>query len=222
MSAFGDTGLRVVGTMTARLQARVVAATGERQILELVELALSRWARVGLPGAGVEENDHNVQLAGHLRQVRASDHRFYWLQPVPEAPALSHGMLEGRETSRRAKRPDISFLDSLETGWSVECKKLSESWHPRHYVDEGVVRFVLGQYSPEKPLGVMVGYVYNRTVPAVASAINGRIRRTLDTSQEMVPHPPAAGTGRVSRAKSTHPRVNRQAVVIHHFLIHCD
>jgi len=77
---------------------------------------------------------------------------------------------------------------------AIECKRLNV---PRiagtpetlagRYVEEGMMRFVSRQYSPDLPLGGMIGYVMDGNVTAAHAAIRHEIERAAAT---LGCHPP--------------------------------
>jgi hypothetical protein len=81
---------------------------------------------------------------------------------------------------------DIAILFFAQTDrlcFAMECKRLNvpreqgRATLAREYVENGMMRFVTGQYSPDLPLGGMVGYVMDGDTPAAYTAIVEQIEQ---------------------------------------------
>lgn len=105
------------------------------------------------------------------------------LQPLPEHP--QYKLAENGEIVETG-RADISF--SCGRGWEtyfiVEAKRLFISFSRRkdsllsEYIDDGMCRFVSGQYAASQQKAAMLGYVFDEELPTargkLASAIGGK------------------------------------------------
>jgi hypothetical protein len=69
------------------------------------------------------------------------------------------------------------FVGADQLCLAMECKRLNipHATLAGRYVEEGMMRFVSGQYSPHLPLGGMIGYVMNGDVERAYAAIRGQI-----------------------------------------------
>ena len=224
MSMFADVRSRISGQLSRATEAGELRRRGDELLLQLVDRAIARWTSGPLPGAGVDENGHNVILAKCMHEVRSRDSRFQWQRINPELPALTPAMLAGTAPPSGAKRPDISVAANVDdAGWSVECKKLQHTPQSRQYVTEGMSRFADGQYSPKRALGAMVGYVYAATAADRVREVNTVVPVLPGPATPLAPHPPLSTGGRLSRAASTHPRApSAPDLRLEHFLLKCD
>jgi hypothetical protein len=129
-----------------------------------------------------KEDEITRQLHGVLedrfltsREVDGFDRRR--IRNVVRAPEVSN-----HDGSHPAKKPDLVLFLLRRERWSVrnsqdgvfaECKPIDDS-HAigQHYCDQGIMRFVSGDYAWAMQDGLMVGFVRgNRTVPENLSPI---------------------------------------------------
>lgn len=61
--------------------------------------------------------------------------------------------------------------------FAMECKKVDDSRAEaaRRYIESGIVRFVIGKYSPNHAYGAMVGYVTAGTVASAAAFVGDKL-----------------------------------------------
>lgn len=84
-----------------------------------------------------------------------------------------------------AGRADILFLcGGLETYFLVEAKRLFVTYPGGtkdalvdEYIQEGMMRFVSGQYASKMTEGAMLGYVFDSTVPIMRNALSSAVAK---------------------------------------------
>ena len=165
---------RFRGTVAVALQDRV-ARDIDHLIYLLLEASIILWEQVNWDTFDNDEDNCTVQLYRWCNIARRQDARLTLLIPRFQWIDLTPAMLDGSESVKSAKRPDLR-IEIGEVGRSFECKRLAPtgSW-PRKYVYDGLARFVLGKYGRDEPVGYMVGYVQSGTFNQCLSAINRQI-----------------------------------------------
>lgn len=174
MPIFRSSADRVRGAVALSLQEKV-AQDIDRLIGLLLEASIVLWEQVNWHTYNDDEDNCTVQLYRWCRFARRRDTRFTLLVPHFQWVDLTAAMLDGSESVRSAKRPDLR-IDVNEVGRSFECKRLAPTGGWCHaYVYEGLARFVLDNYGRGEPVGYMVGYVQAGTFDELLIAINQQI-----------------------------------------------
>ena len=123
---------------------QTVRAGREEEITERIEAVLNEHVagRRRAPGLASFET---ICRGG---KVRASDGR------IEKAPDLVF-------------RPPLprSVRDRSAWGWFVECKIIDARHPPRDYCENGVARFVHGEYAAKMPSALMLGYARDGSTP---------------------------------------------------------
>ena len=119
----------------------------------------------------------------------------------------------------------LTIGDDEDVYLACECKRLNVPYESRprslagEYVEDGLMRFVTGQYSNGLPLAMMLGYVMNaltdRAEKSVKRAMNSRkatIRLQTQRNTSLI-------AGRPVRFFSTHVSTSGGAIEISHTLL---
>jgi hypothetical protein len=166
---------RFRGVVAIALQEKV-AQDIDRLIFMLLEAAIDLWKQVNWDRFNDDEDNCTVQVYRWCKIAKRQDARLALLFPRFQWVDVTSSMLEGSESVKSAKRPDLRVEIGEVVGRSFECKRLALTggWC-RAYVDEGLARFVLGSYGRGEPVGYMIGYVQSGTFDQLLAAINQAI-----------------------------------------------
>jgi hypothetical protein len=124
------------------------------------------------------ENDLTKRL--YLQLCRYSEYRTGPIEPHWESQVV---VLDDDEPGITG-RVDIRFScgRGIETYFPVEAKRLFVTYPKGRnaslvadYIDDGMMRFVTGQYGSKMTVGAMLGYVCDNTVSKARSALIGAI-----------------------------------------------
>ncbi len=210
--ALRDLTTKASGTLRFSIKASLVDNYRFR-LVELVEESLTRWAACGWVRHSNCENDCNVQLYRFADQARRENPSLRLFRVELDAALPSKEMLQGTMSTKTMPRPDLKIRMG-KTRVSVECKRLgTHGGHPREYVDNGIARFVTGNYAGSHGFGLMVGYVQKGSPVDLVCKINKRVRNHDDMGEDHCLSPQSP-----SRYKSTHNRSSGQQVRLEHFL----
>jgi hypothetical protein len=162
---------RFRGAVALALQEKV-AQDIDRLISLLLEAAIEMWKQVNWHTFNDDEDNCTAQIYRWCNVARRRDARLALLVPHYQWVDLTAAMLDGTESVKSAKRPDLR-IDIGEVGRSFECKRLAPTggWC-RAYVEEGLARFILAGYGRGEPVGYMIGYVQSGTFDQLLTAIN--------------------------------------------------
>ncbi|EWS66600.1 hypothetical protein Y695_00008 [Hydrogenophaga sp. T4] len=170
-------------------------------------------------GAMTHEDHITMHLVKALRRTKK----------VPGRIEYQHDLLFEDTNGNVSQPSSIDFVltvgDDEDVYLAYECKRLNVPYAARvrnlcvPYVDEGLMRFVTGQYSNGLPMATMLGYVMNGD--------NGRARRglrkvmkaraaTLGLTAEL-DHPSLPGAP--TRFRSTHKCRPGQSIDVEHQLL---
>lgn len=155
----------------------------ERGAVDTVLVLLETGWLAVLAGRQVTRRSHEPEIAALLRSEmeRERARRGIQMRILDEVRTRS-----SPSDIRPIGRIDIQVIYSLEDEgyFEVECKRVSgtkSNGLARKYVEEGVLRFVRGKYSPGHRWGAMVGFVVDgdaqRAVALVSAAIAARRKR---------------------------------------------
>lgn len=125
------------------------------------------------------EIENKISSRLYKRLIRFPDYRTGPLTIVPlwESPIINFADDEVEITGRA----DILFLfpgGSLETYFLVEAKRLFVPSSGKvsslfgKYIDEGMMRFVHGQYASKMKVGAMLGYVFDKSLSEAKAALS--------------------------------------------------
>lgn len=148
-------------------------------VLDLVEVG---WQAACAKGE-LSQSSQETEIAGRLAREMIREKR---------QRKISHFRIEeevGTRSSLSSPKPegriDIKIIYSFaeEEYFGIECKRVSGSRADRlskKYVDNGVLRFVSGKYSPGHGWGAMVGFVVDGNAEAAVKLIAEVIARSKD------------------------------------------
>lgn len=208
---------RAYGSITPVLQ-QAIARDIDGLIDDLIGAALDRWHAVGWARFDDLEVNCTLQLFRWMQEVgrlvpelRILTVQLEWSQPTPS-------MIAGTESAATMTRPDLRVQIARVAGRSIECKRLAITGGlPRRYVDEGMIRFVSGNYGTTESKGLMVGYVQAGDPAAVARSINSRVAAhpAMGAPHQLAAVPSVFGL--LSRHRSSHIRSGISPIVLDHY-----
>lgn len=174
MSVFRSAS-RVVGHISPILESFVARGLNEL-VSSLIVSSLVVWRESGFTRFDDHEINCTVQVYrcallaqdadASLRVLRI---QLEWVQPTPD-------MLAGATSSSSMRRPDLRIGIGRSAAWTIECKRLKQAdGLPNAYVDEGLARFVSGDYGACERFGAMIGYVQAGDPQQIVLSVNERI-----------------------------------------------
>ena len=187
-------------------------------VVKLVDESLMRWHIAEWSRYSDMENDCTSRLVYFAQEARREVPSLILCEVHFDSPLLTSRMLEGKAPTVLATRPDLRIRVG-DAGISIECKRLgTDSSQPRRYVNEGINRFVTGDYAVPNGFGIMVGYVQQGNPNTLLGAINS----VIDNHSEMGPDHRLLPRSWAQRYRSIHelPNTNRKAspVRLEHFM----
>jgi hypothetical protein len=177
------------------------------------------------------ENRISAVLLGFLHQVCDEEDAPAWF-PMRECtvdPPLDE-LISGAANPNTAKRIDLGlrcFGMKSSTLFGLEAKLLSDAplrgrspaTLTQAYVEEGMVRFVSGVYGAGAPAGCMLAYLVSGTPRQHLNGVSRQIVASrLPCTRALVP---ARTKVCQHHYASTHPRMHRGEVVLHHLFLIC-
>jgi hypothetical protein len=170
---------QVRGVVSLALQ-RAVARDLEDAVARIFDAAVEHWHEADWITFDFHEVNCTVQLYRWCTQAVRENADLAFVTVQLEWLSLTTAMLDGKEDVATATRPDLRFTVGA-VGRSVECKRLS-SWGPLSllYVEQGMSRFVTGNYGVGEPVGYMVGYVQVGPTERCIERINARVDANPD------------------------------------------
>ena len=187
-------------------------------VIKLVDESLARWSATGWSRYSDLEDDCTARLVYFAREARREIPSLILCEIHFDSPLLSSRMLDGEVSTVLATRPDLRILVG-KIGISIECKRLgTHPSQPRKYVNEGISRFVTGDYAGPSGFGIMVGYVQQGNRTSHLHAINA----TIDSHSAMGPTHRLSHLNGSQRCRSSHeltkPNPSTRRVRLEHFL----
>lgn len=143
-------------------------------IPRIIQNILSCCATLSRQIPGEKENDLTRRL--YIQLCRFPEYRVGPIVPYPESATVVIDDDEPELTGRA----DIIFTCSLglETYFAVEAKRLFVTYPSGKsaslvtgYINDGMMRYVTGQYASKMTEGAMLGYVCDNTVPDARSIL---------------------------------------------------
>jgi hypothetical protein len=149
---------------------------------DVFEIVLSAWERLKASPEKPQPDDHEVPLTQRFRPFITRDRKArklpftIWRESPEDDPA----------SSKEKGRIDLRLLHGWreEVYFAFECKRLnvvnkggrSVSLSSAYVGNNGMMRFITGQYSLTLPEGGMIGYVLDGDVARAKNSVNTSIR----------------------------------------------
>jgi hypothetical protein len=209
----------IFGAVTPAVH-RLMATAIDDMINEAMNAAVSSWRDDAWIRFGDHEADCTVQLHARVEEAVRKTPRLRSLSPRLEWVQVTPGMLAGTESAATAGRPDLRFYVGLRVGVAAECKRLSlGAGHPRLYVNEGMARFVTGEYASKETRGGMIGYVQADQPDEIVGVINRNViaHAAMGPGHEL--RRAAAQQAITDRYRSEHQRVKMSTIDLEHYLV---
>jgi hypothetical protein len=209
----------VYGQLVPGLESALASAL-DVMVDDAVVAAVSSWSADGWRSFDDHEANRTMQLykwieeAVHVNpSLRSLTPRLEWVQPTP-------GMYAGTESATKVPRPDIRLAVGAAAGITLECKRLSlGSQHPSRYVNEGMKRFVSGEYAAAEAQGRMVGYIEADDEADILAAVNAAVVSSPSMGANHVLHVFALDAPSLHRYRSEHTREKSPPIrLVHHWI----
>lgn len=119
----------------------------------------------------------------------------------------------------------LTVGDDEDVYLACECKRLNVPYKTGvralvgEYVDEGLMRFVTGQYSSGLPLAMMLGYVMNAKTDVARRGVGRIMARRSTTIGLQSERDAAIVSGRPLRFHTTHACVSGHVIEVAHTLL---
>ena len=150
---------------------------------EVMQLILGTWQTFSLHRSVRLETRITAVFCDALIDAYVAAGRSWFIQPEAQITDPTYGTEEGRN--------DLKFFPLLhhygqKIFFAVECKRLNVTRKSgfKHladaYVEEGMQRFIDGQYSCGLPCGGMVGYVMDNQVETAFAKVQSEIAGRLE------------------------------------------
>lgn len=215
---FRDVADRVRGTVFHALRDQIAADIDQR-VCDLLDEAITRWEASGWTSSDLDEDDCTVQIYKWCLELAHENGRFACITPIFNWIFVEESMFAGVKKAKTAKRPDLRITVGKSVGRAIECKRLALSnGLPKKYVDEGLARFVVGEYAPDESVGYMIGYAKGSSFAALVKQINGHIdnHTSMGQSHRLNARSTSAKT---SWHRSHHDRKQLRPIDVNHLLV---
>ncbi len=202
-------------------------------VLELTVEAYQTMCRENIAQRDWEENVFTLQLGEDYLRPIAFDHEFPLIVDVRKKVHTPR-MKAGQQATIEAQEIDMSLFGTWERDYHEkyfvwEAKKIGDKRvNPEYsrlnseYVNEGIYRFIRGEYAGNLNDAGMLGYVLAGRVPNIVRDINacmGNIRK----------NPPLPQSDHLQEAssvgdfediyRSNHTRIDHTAIRLHHLFL---
>lgn len=123
---------------------------------------------------------------------------YYYLQMVwfdkgTKSLVPIHEKSHGKKVYGRGKTPTI---DLCFRGWNpeiyfgAECKILEDKkYRYEYYIDEGICRYISGDYGNKYPAGAMIGYIITGDTLKIISEVKNRVDKLPNSSKMKISNP---------------------------------
>jgi hypothetical protein len=149
------------------------------QALKLVAEAIGKWRDEGFLRYDNRENSCTIRVYACMLALLEEklDEDPVQIIPVVEGVTPTSGQLAGRASVATAKRPDIVLFlgGNHAVRMCLECKRFLGSANAKEYTENGMLRFLTGQYSTDAGRGAMIGYVMTHSIPVRVFQVNQQI-----------------------------------------------
>ncbi|MGH9194341.1 MAG: hypothetical protein ACRD1T_01210 [Acidimicrobiia bacterium] len=204
--------------MAAPLKSAVVVEV-DRLVERMLEIAIVTWSAAGWVRYDDMEVNCSIQLfrfgdeaIRNTPRLRVLSLNLEWFQPTV-------AMLHGNESAVGMRRPDLRVSVGHHAARILECKRLAASGGlPREYVEEGMTRFLSGDYEVGEDAGYMIAYLSDDEVASIA-AVNQLVRLHPDMGNSHQLGGRRQTVPVASWYSSSHPRVDRSRLSLRHFVV---
>ncbi len=182
------------GPSRRALSMRLPHAEFEPDVSEVHKRAIERalrwaWAEVCRRWSSIVQNGTEEEITAKLQYVlnlHGDDYR-RCAPGLRSFETVNRGAKVVTADGRIEKMPDLVFRPPVthgvrnrsEWGFFVECKIIDGAATVALYCDQGIARFVRGEYCARMPSGGMVAYVRDRSAPY--GALQTRLGKDLAT-----------------------------------------
>lgn len=193
----------------------------DQMIPEILELVLVSWESFTKPDCSDHEEGINTRFARHMQRKKRHlfDNPRFNVYPEHDIHDSDDKVLG---------RIDIFF----QAGWrediyfAFECKKLRIHQPPSKldtnitkYSNEGIKRFLTGQYSKDLPSGGMIGYILDGNVSKARQTLDKYVRDKKDKLMLTAGLQPASFFP--DRIDETQHRMGQRNFTLYHLLLAC-
>lgn len=160
----------------------------------LLATAAEEWMAAGCIRFSDQEVACTAAVAGCIRRI-IQQRRTTSLQMLAflETGGWSEEHFNGTADPAKVPRPDLALYLGLhhDVQMTIECKRLlSPSATARHYVTDGLFRFLDGRYATDSGRATMIGFLLDRDPSEAEKQINAVIEELLDKNQILQLGPP--------------------------------
>jgi hypothetical protein len=174
----------------AVLEPAFLASVLERHRAEahlLLATAAEEWVAAGCIRYSDQEVACTAAVAGCLKR-NLQQRRTTGLQILAflETGGWTEAHFNGIANPAKVPRPDFALYLGLhhDVQMTIECKRLlNPSANARHYVTDGLFRFLDGRYPTDSGCATMIGFLLDRDPPQAENQINAVIEELLDEDQ---------------------------------------
>lgn len=193
------------------------------EALNFVAQAMGEWRNEGFRRYDDRENSCTIRVFSWmltLLDAKISDDDPVQIIPIVEGVTPTEDQLAGRANFSTAKRPDIVLFlgGNHAVRMCVECKRFLGSANAREYTENGILRFLAGQYITDAGRGVMIGYVMTHSIGVRVARVNEQIRKhpSMGEGHQLGDASPIVPIGDV------HVSTHNGVTLTHLFLDMCD
>jgi hypothetical protein len=158
------------------------------EALSLVARAMGEWREEGFVRFDNRENSCTIRVFSWMLTLLEAklDVDPVQIIPVVEGVTPSEDQLAGRANFATAKRPDVVLYlgGNHAVRMCVECKRFLGSANAREYTENGIRRFIAGEYITDAGRGVMIGYVMTHSIGVRVAQVNEQIRNHASMGEE--------------------------------------
>jgi hypothetical protein len=152
------------------------------EALSLVAQAMGKWREEGFLRYDDRENSCTIRVFSWmltLLEAKIDNDDPVQIIPIVEGVTPTKDQLAGRANFATAKRPDIVLFlgGNHAVRICVECKRFRGSANAREYTQNGILRFLAGQYVTDAGRGAMIGYVMTRSIGVRVAQVNEQVEK---------------------------------------------
>lgn len=170
-------------------------------------------------GAMTHEDHITVHLVSALRRTKKVPGRIEYQYSLQEELA------DGYVTTPSSIDFVLTVGDDEEVYLAYECKRLNVTYGTRvrnycgPYVDDGLMRFVSGQYAKGLPMATMIGYVMNGNNTTARRGLRRAMKLRTAALRLTAEQDRLSTAGRPTRFTSTHDCGSGHSMSVEHHLL---